>query len=155
MVEGTEYRISMPEPGKTDQLWRPACGGGRALLPALGRIIYFSISGREEARSAQPPPVRRLGRSAEAQRRCSGFCGCRVAAGLQAWDLLAGSSDAGGVTQVAAGRGEAEAKRYHQRLLWGAGGATGDGPSLPLVPLSPNLLLSGCSRCLCDIPPGT
>jgi hypothetical protein len=63
---GAEYRFSMPEPGKIDLLWRPACSGGRALLPTLGRIIYFSNSGREEARSAQPPPVRRLGRSAEA-----------------------------------------------------------------------------------------
>lgn len=63
---GAEDRFSMPEPGKIDLLWLPACSGGRALLPALGRIIYFSNSGREEARSAQPPPVRLLGRSAEA-----------------------------------------------------------------------------------------
>lgn len=77
-IEGAEYRLSMPEPAKIDLLWRPACGGGRALLPALGRIIYFSNSGREEARSAQPPPVRRLGRSAEAPApgsEAAGGCG--------------------------------------------------------------------------------
>lgn len=56
----------MPGPRKLDLLWRPACKWRKGLLPALGRIIYFSNSGREEARSAQPPPVRRLGRSAEA-----------------------------------------------------------------------------------------
>lgn len=46
-------------------------------------------------------------------------------------------------------------KGTEQRLLSGAGGATGEAPSLPLVPMSPSLLLSGCSGCLCDIPPGT
>jgi hypothetical protein len=46
-------------------------------------------------------------------------------------------------------------KGTEQRLLWGAGGATGETPSLPLVPTFPSLLLSGCSGCLCDIPPGT
>lgn len=103
----------MPGPGKIDLLWRPACSGGRALLPALGRIIYFSNSGREEARSAQPPPVRRLGRSAEAPAPAPRLRGvCREVAGLLVWDLPAGSSDVGGVTQVAAGRGEAEAQRY-------------------------------------------
>ncbi|XP_078207825.1 glutamate receptor-interacting protein 2 isoform X12 [Callithrix jacchus] len=68
---------------------------------ALGRIIYFSNSGRAEEGRAQPVPVR-AGSSgagtgapapgAEAGAGCAGLC------------LWAGGHDAGGVTQVAAGR---------------------------------------------------
>lgn len=105
-------------------------------MPALGRIIYFSNSGREEARerpasTSQAAGAQRRGRGAGSGLRL------RVAAGLRAWDVLAGSSDAGGVTQVAAGRGEAEAQRYRK------GGCCGvlreplrDASSLPLVPVS-------------------
>lgn len=46
-------------------------------------------------------------------------------------------------------------KGTEQRLLWGVGGATGEAPSLPLVSLSPSLLLSGFLGCLCDISRGT
>lgn len=87
-------------------------------MPALGRIIYFSNSGREEARerpasTSQAAGAQRRGRDARALR-------LRVAAGLWAWDVPAGSSDAGGVTQVAAGRGEAEAQRYRREAAVGS-----------------------------------
>lgn len=120
-----EYRFSMPELGKIDLLWRPACCGGRALPPALGRIIYFSNSGREEAGSAQPPPVRRLGRSAEARALGSETAGRLRGSGpgthWRAVVMLAVS------LKWRLGVVRRRPKGTEQRLLWGAEGATGGG----------------------------
>jgi hypothetical protein len=90
---------------------------------ALGRIIYFSNSGREEAGSAQPLPDTQAVRSAAQGSRAPGARGERAAwvPGLAAARGQQGR-DAGSVAQVAAGRGEAAAQRYQAGL---AGGALG------------------------------
>lgn len=93
--------------------------------PALGRIIYFSNSGREEAGSAQPPPVRRLGRSAEARALGSETAGRLRGSGpgtyRRAVVMLAVS------LKWRLGVVRRRPKGTEQRLLWGAEGATGGG----------------------------
>lgn len=98
----------------------------------------LSILATREGRRPGAPSLHQSGGWGAAQRRqlpaprLRG--GCREVAGLRVWDLPAGKSDVGGVTQVAAGRGEAAAQRYGAEAAVGAGGATGEAPSLPLVP---------------------
>lgn len=92
------------------------CGGGRALLmpPLLapGRIIYFSNWG---GRSRECPASASSAGSSEERGAAPGGSGSR------ALGPKGRQRDAGCVTQVAAGRGEAAAQRY------GAPG-TGAGP---------------------------
>lgn len=78
---------------------------------APGRIIYFSNSGRVGGGSAQPLPA--SAGSSGAQRR-AGSRSTWTVGRSHPWlgALRAGGSDAGGVAQVAARRGEAAAQRY-------------------------------------------
>lgn len=103
------------------------CSGGRDLLPqmplpmppllALGRIIYFSNSGGWRLGAPRLPVS-------------TGGSGARRSAGLQErrrlGQVVSGPAprgpeggDAGCVSQVAAGRGEAASQRYRGGRAWG------------------------------------
>lgn len=111
---GAEYRFSMSEPGKIDLLWCPLAVEEGPCCRLWGGL---SILATREGRRPGAPSLHQSGGWGAAPRRqlpaprLRGGCREEVE-GLRVWDLPAGSSDVGGVTQVAAGRGEAEAQRY-------------------------------------------